>query len=246
MNGRYSLHASPLRYWTTHPRLNQKSARLLLIAGAHIVVLGLLWQASRLPLNTRLMPVLTVQLLAEPPAPNPAQAQVSHPQVHRQAGSAAQTVAATPPPDSSRSAAATQSAPAPAPVAQALSDQPAVTPSTAPSPVAAAEATSAPHPQTEQPAPRQIPLSAVRYLVPPPAEVPRASRRAGEHGTVWLRVLVSSAGLPMQVTLHRSSGFARLDEQAVWAMRQARFKPAEDAGKPIEVEVMAPIDYPAD
>jgi protein TonB len=94
--------------------------------------------------------------------------------------------------------------------------------------------------------PRQVPLSAVRYQVPPPAEVPRASRRAGEHGTVWLRVVVNTAGLPRQVTLLRSSGYARLDEQALWAMRQARFKPAEEAGRPIEVEVIAPIDYPTD
>ena len=93
---------------------------------------------------------------------------------------------------------------------------------------------------------RQLAISAVRYLVPPPAEVPRAARRAGEHGTVWLRVRVSAEGLPQAVSLHRSSGFARLDEQALWAMRQARFKPHTEDGRAVEVDVVAPIDYPAD
>jgi protein TonB len=86
----------------------------------------------------------------------------------------------------------------------------------------------------------------VRYVTLPPVEVPRASRRAGEHGTVWLRVVVDVAGQPAQVSVQRSSGFARLDEQALWAMRQARFKPHTEDGRAVEVEVIAPIEYPAD
>jgi protein TonB len=50
--------------------------------------------------------------------------------------------------------------------------------------------------------------------VPPPIEVPLASRRLGEQGLVQLRVLVGVDGLPRQVSVQRSSGFARLDEQA--------------------------------
>ena len=88
--------------------------------------------------------------------------------------------------------------------------------------------------------------TAASYLTAPPAEVPRLSKRAGESGTVWLRVRVDAAGLPMQVQLHRSSGYARLDEQALWAMRQARFKPHTEDGRAVEVEVIAPIEYPAD
>jgi periplasmic protein TonB len=92
----------------------------------------------------------------------------------------------------------------------------------------------------------RIDHTAVRYRIEPPAEVPRASRRAGEAGTVWLRVVVDSSGSPTQVRLHRSSGFARLDEQALWAMRQARFWPHAEDGRAVEVEVIAPIEYPAD
>lgn len=138
---------------------------------------------------------------------------------------------------------ATPSAPPAAPAAVAPAAAPPAPPQvTLPAPAAPVQSATAPQVQAR----RQLPTSAVRYLAPPPAEVPRASRRAGESGTVWLKVVVSPQGLPVQVSLHRSSGFARLDEQALWAMRQARFKPSLEDGNAVEVEVLAPIEYPAD
>ena len=116
----------------------------------------------------------------------------------------------------------------------------------APAPVLAAPPAPPAPPPPQPVARRQIDASAVRYLTEPPAEVPRASRRAGEHGTVWLRVVVDVQGQPAQVQLHRSSGYARLDEQALWAMRQARFRPHTENGRAVEVEVIAPIEYPAE
>lgn len=103
-----------------------------------------------------------------------------------------------------------------------------------------APAPPAPPPPTPR---RVVAATAVQYRVLPPVEVPRASRRAGESGMVWLKVVVSVTGLPTSVVVHRSSGFPRLDEQAVWAMRQARFKPQTEDGSPIELEVTAPIEY---
>ena len=91
--------------------------------------------------------------------------------------------------------------------------------------------------------PRLLPASNIAYLVPPPIEVPLASRRLGEQGLVQLRVLVGVDGLPRQVSVQRSSGFTRLDEQAVSAMRRARFKPQTDQGVPIEWIVVAPPQY---
>jgi protein TonB len=88
--------------------------------------------------------------------------------------------------------------------------------------------------------------TAVRYLVPPPIEVPMASRRLGESGTVVLRVLVDTAGMPKHITVHRSSGFARLDEQAVAATRQARFVPQTENGQPIEVIATVTAQYELD
>jgi periplasmic protein TonB len=142
------------------------------------------------------------------------------------------------------------------PVAAPVPSAPAVTVSAefsaaAPLPVAAASPLASPVPQPlALPAPppaarRVISAKAVRYLLEPPVEVPRLSQRAGEHGVVWLRVVVGVQGQPLQVDLFRSSGYSRLDEQALWAMRRARFTPHTEDGRPIEVEVIAPIEYPA-
>ncbi|EGJ09007.1 energy transducer TonB [Rubrivivax benzoatilyticus] len=101
----------------------------------------------------------------------------------------------------------------------------------------------APAPAPVTPSIRQVPASALRYLAEPPVAVPLASRRLRESGTVVLRVVVDVHGHPRSVTLRRSSGFPRLDEQALGAMRQARFVPCTDNGRPVECESDAPIVY---
>lgn len=101
-----------------------------------------------------------------------------------------------------------------------------------------------PAPPPPPPAPpRLLPSSAIAYLVPPPIEVPMASRRLRESGTVVLRVLVGVDGVARRIALHRSSGYPRLDEQAQTAMRAARFKPQTEQGAPIEWEVLAAAQY---
>jgi periplasmic protein TonB len=114
-----------------------------------------------------------------------------------------------------------------------------------PAPVAAA-APAQTAPPLPTPAPRLLPASAVSYLVAPPVEVPLTSRRLGETGTVLLRVLVGTDGRPQRITLHKGSGHARLDEQALWAMGQARFKPQTDNGQPVAWIVIAPLAYELD
>lgn len=109
-----------------------------------------------------------------------------------------------------------------------------------PQPVATAAVAVAPPPP---PAPQQLAASAVRYLVEPPVQVPRASRRLRESGQVLLRVLIDVRGQPREVTLLRSSGFERLDQQALGAMRQARIVPCTDNGRPVECVFDAPIAY---
>lgn len=116
----------------------------------------------------------------------------------------------------------------------------------APPPVpaqAAPSAVAAPPAPAAAPAVHRVPASALRYVTLPPVEVPRASRRLRESGTVVLRVVVDVQGLPRSVAVVQSSGFARLDEQAVFAMRRARFAPCTDNGRPVECESDAPIAY---
>lgn len=93
------------------------------------------------------------------------------------------------------------------------------------------------------PAPKVLPASAVSYRLPPLIEVPLASRRMNESGTVVLRVRVGRDGVPLQVSVQRSSGFARLDEQAANAMRAARFNPYVENGQAQDCVVIAPFQY---
>jgi protein TonB len=59
---------------------------------------------------------------------------------------------------------------------------------------------------------------------------PRVSRELGEQGSVLLRVLVDERGRPTDIQVVKSSGYPRLDQQAVQAMRAARFKPHVEDG----------------
>lgn len=62
---------------------------------------------------------------------------------------------------------------------------------------------------------------------------PAASRRAGEEGTVKLRILVDERGTPREVQVLQGSGFARLDQAAMDAVRKWRFVAATNGSQPI-------------
>ncbi len=55
---------------------------------------------------------------------------------------------------------------------------------------------------------------------------PPASRRAGEQGTAVFSVLVDPSGHPQEVKVQTSSGFPRLDQSAMEAIRRWMFNPA--------------------
>jgi protein TonB len=109
-------------------------------------------------------------------------------------------------------------------------------------PVASAASAEPTPPTSTEPA-RFAVASAAQYVEPPVPIYPRASRRAGEAGRVVLRVLVDEAGLPRQVLVHQSSGFARLDDAAIAAVQKARFKPYIDRDQAISSWVLVPLSF---
>ncbi len=128
-------------------------------------------------------------------------------------------------------------------------DEPARAPEAASLPTTAAptvQAGPASPPAAVPTEPRQVSPGAISYRVAPAVTVPLASRRLRESGTVWLRVRVDRQGLPVQVGVHRSSGFPRLDEQALVAMQAARFVPQTENGIAIDWVVIAPLAYDID
>lgn len=234
----------------TTPHLADPSRRspagLLAIGALHLAALWLFLQTDVVHRAVQQATPQMVALLSEPVRP-PAPVPPPVPAPQRQALPAPVWM---PPPDV-RVVADAPPAPPPAPVVVSTAPAPALAQATAPvapppavaaaaDPLAVRPAPAAP------PAPPVLPASAIRYRVQPPVEVPLASRRVRESGTVLLRVLVDTQGLPRQITLHKSSGFARLDDQALAAMRQARFQAVNDNGSAIEWVVIAPLQYDID
>jgi periplasmic protein TonB len=91
--------------------------------------------------------------------------------------------------------------------------------------------------------PKMIPPSAVQYLEATPPEYPRTSRRLNEAGTATVRVYIDERGLPAIVQLSRSSGFARLDESALAAVKKWRFKPYSENGQPTAGYALIPVMF---
>ncbi len=235
-----------------HPDLNAGQMGLVwgLVLAAHAGAAIWLWRAAAEPVPTVESPTIAVVMLDNeapvppaPPAP-PAPATDTPPPVEpvppapaaRSVAARAPSVLATP-----TQAAAAVAAASPTPAA----------PTEAPAPVAApAPAVVAPAPVPAAPpapaAPKTLPSSAVRYLVPPVLSYPRASRELGESGVVRLRVLVDEQGRPREVEVAKSSGFPRLDQAALQAMRAARFQPHLEDGLPRMVWVQAPLNFQLD
>jgi protein TonB len=72
---------------------------------------------------------------------------------------------------------------------------------------------------------------------------PAGSRRDGEEGTVRLRVLVDERGRPSEVQLAQGSGFARLDDAAMDAVRRWRFQAATNGSNAISAWTQVNISF---
>lgn len=89
----------------------------------------------------------------------------------------------------------------------------------------------------------QPPRFGVAYLRNPSPEYPPISRRLKEQGKVMLRVMVTAAGEPVSVELDKSSGFERLDQAAMEAVKQWRFVPAKRGDQAINAWVLVPLSF---
>jgi protein TonB len=83
----------------------------------------------------------------------------------------------------------------------------------------------------------------VRYLKAEPPEYPRASKRLKETGSVVVRVWIDEGGAPQSVQVGKSSGYPRLDEAAVDAVRKFRFEPYTENGRPTAGWALIPLNF---
>jgi protein TonB len=111
----------------------------------------------------------------------------------------------------------------------------------APAPVLVAPVAPPPDPPRAPVVPRVRTDAA--YLHNPSPSYPMAARRRGDQGTVTVKVLVTAEGLPTNVSLEKTSGYAALDEAAVNAVRSWRFVPAREGTQAVEALYIVPVVY---
>lgn len=72
---------------------------------------------------------------------------------------------------------------------------------------------------------------------------PAQSRRANEEGAVRLRVLVDAKGRPSDIQLAQGSGFSRLDNAAIEAVRRWRFQAANNGSGAVSAWTQVSITF---
>uniref|UniRef100_UPI001356C965 energy transducer TonB n=1 Tax=Pantoea sp. 18069 TaxID=2681415 RepID=UPI001356C965 len=89
----------------------------------------------------------------------------------------------------------------------------------------------------------QLPSSNAAYLNNPKPNYPSISRRMGEQGKVVLRVFIDVEGKPQTIEIRQSSGYERLDQQAVESVKRWRFVPGKRNGVPEAMWNIVPINF---
>lgn len=187
--------------------------------------------------------------IARAPKPSSTRARANEPTPVPEAVAVAPTLMTSPP--STPATSATLATPAPSATQEPLSplaaraepvDAPAATGSASPSPSS---------PAASKPVAREAeaPVSVVRVepsLIASsqrPPVYPRASRRAGEAGTVVLRINIAASGAVTATAVVVSSGFERLDAAAQKAVQQWRFTAGTVDGVPTAMPLQVPIRF---
>ncbi|WP_334119716.1 energy transducer TonB [Limnobacter sp.] len=193
-------------------------------------ILGLVWAAQQLSITEpAVTPPSVVGVLVAPepetkpvpPPPKPEPKPQPKPEPKP-------TPKPTPKPEPAR-----EVAPEPEPVPQTAPTVP-----TPPAPPAQ-QATPAP----EAPAPVTPPRTDAAHLNNPAPQYPALSRRLGEQGRVMLDVYILPDGSVGEIKLNKSSGFPRLDNAALQAVKNWKYVPAKRGNKPIAFWYVQPVSF---
>ncbi|CAB3796106.1 hypothetical protein LMG28688_04236 [Paraburkholderia caffeinitolerans] len=142
-------------------------------------------------------------------------------------------------------------APTPLPVADAPSQHvvetsaPAEPAPPAPTPPAPAPATQAAAPAQGKPtmalsAPKNVSHLDCNIVEP---DYPMLSKRRGETGVAQVHFVVGLTGKLENIELRKSSGYSRLDDAALAAMRNSTCKPYMEDGQPVRAAYTQPFDF---
>lgn len=220
--------SSYLTAFLTKPLLRQALWFLLVLALHSVVVITLFWPVA--PVADDIEPpalkgVLVQQVMAQQSTPEPVIDTPKPPPVKPEVPKPVKPTPITPKP-----AKPIEKAPKPIPVAEtgtlAQHDVAAAEPEPAYSETQDAEVAAEPAAAKPAAAPVKMPDAHAGHLQNPAPVYPMLSRKRKEQGTVILKLLVRANGSVSDISIHQSSGFTRLDESAVQAVKRWHYTPA--------------------
>lgn len=197
-----------------------RGAVLSIILAAHAVAAAALLSMGSVHLVVKQLPLL-VQFVPEATAPRPSLPARAVPLPEMRLPD----IRIPPPPQFETIVAAqrVEEKPAPAPVEKAM-------PSPLPPVPAAAPAL-------------EPPRFDLAYLNNPAPTYPIFAKRSREQGVVMLRVRVDASGNVEGIELHKSSGFQRLDDAALAAVKRWRFVPARSGERAVAGVALVPVHF---
>ena len=74
-------------------------------------------------------------------------------------------------------------------------------------------------------------------------DYPMLSKRRGETGVAYVHFVVGLTGKLENIELKKSSGYSRLDDAALSAMRNSSCKPYMEDGQPVRAAYTQPFDF---
>lgn len=207
---------------------------LTLIGVVLLHVLGLIWAAQQLSITEPMVtpPSVVGVLVAPEPKPAPPPPKPEPKPVPKPEPKPVPKPTPKPVP---------KPAPKPEPAREVAPEPVPQTAPSVPTPPAPAVQQSAPAP--EAPAPVTPPRTDAAHLNNPAPQYPSLSRRLGEQGRVMLDVYILPDGSVGEIKLNKSSGFPRLDNAALQAVKNWKYVPAKRGNRPIAFWYVQPVSF---
>lgn len=238
----------------THPWLaalcSSSLAAFILVLGAHAAALGLMFYPSASAPTIIELPTIQGILIPAPPAETVQlpSAQETPPPVETPPP---EPVKPKPQPKPKPKPEEVKPAPVPEPVVEAPPSETAITAEAAQEEAAQEESAPAePLPVTTTAeenstlgAPVTPPQEDAHQLNNPRPAYPSISRSRREEGTVLLEVLILANGTVGEVRIKESSGYSRLDQTAMRAVKRWRYLPARRGTETIDYWYLQPIEF---
>ncbi|AWU99695.1 energy transducer TonB [Burkholderia sp. JP2-270] len=236
-------HSAPAGVLPAAPRMNPRVIAVAVgVLAAHAVMLTAAWLHRNAPppksvevqtISAQLItPAPVAQQVAAESIPQPAppkpvprvKPKVEPKPVPKAAKPTPQPVTQSPAPSPTPAPAAADPTPAPA----------------APAPAAPAAAPGPARETMQVSAPKNVPTLQCNFVKP---DYPSMSRRRGESGTAYVHFVVGVTGKIESIDLQKSSGYPRLDDAALDAMRSTTCRPYIENGQAIRAARTQPYSF---